>query len=298
MRLRAGMHSEPLDFDAHPILCAAARKGSLLSRKKAGIISILDKLGHIGWPEVMAVILVFRKRRLLSALALACIGCFAAILLTGSRRQAVPASGTGQGSAPRVVVIDPGHGGQDGGAVAADGTAESEINLAVSLRLEGILRFAGVPTEMTRREDAMVCDSGLATMRQRKVSDIHNRVELVNGIPGAVLLSIHQNSLPSSPVTHGAQAFRNREPEAEALAQIMQDVLNTVVNTHRAKEPKQIAGSIYLMNHVTVPAVLVECGFLSNEEETAWLRQGAYQTKLAAAIAAGYLQWAAGEGTV
>lgn len=298
MRLRAGMHSEPLDFDAHPILCAAARKGSLLSRKKAGIISILDKPGHIGWPEVMAVILVFRKRTLLSAWAFACIGCFAAILLTGSHRQAVPASGTGQGSALRVVVIDPGHGGQDGGAVAADGTAESEINLAVSLRLEGILWFAGVPTEMTRREDVMVCDPGLSTMRQRKVSDIHNRVELVNGIPGAVLLSIHQNSLPSSPVTHGAQAFRNREPEAEALAQTMQDTLNTVVNTHRAKEPKQIAESIYLMNHVTVPAVLVECGFLSNEEETARLRQGAYQTKLAAAIAAGYLQWAAGEGTV
>ena len=298
MRLRKEKHGESLDFDAHPILCAAARKGSLLSRKKAGIISILDKLWHIGWPEVMTVILVFRKRRLLSAWALACIGCFAAILLTGSHRQAVPASGTGQGSALRVVVIDPGHGGQDGGAVADDGTEESRINLAVSLQLEQLLRFAGVRTELTRREDVMVCDPGLATMRQRKVSDIHNRVELVNGIPGAVLLSIHQNRLPSSPVTHGAQAFRNREPEAEALAQTMQDTLNTVVNTHRAKEPKQIAESIYLMNHVTVPAVLVECGFLSNEEETARLRQGAYQTKLAAAIAAGYLQWAAGEGTI
>ena len=298
MRLRKEKHGESLDFDAHPILCAAARKGSLLSRKKAGIISILDKLWHIGWPEVMAVILVFRKRTLLSAWAFAGIGCLAAILLTSSHWQIVPASGTGQGSALQVVVIDPGHGGQDGGAVAADGTAESEINLAVSLRLEQLLRFAGVRTELTRQEDVMVCDSGLSTMRQRKVSDIHNRVELVNGIPGAVLLSIHQNSLPSSPVTHGAQAFRNREPEAEALAQTMQDTLNTVVNTHRAKEPKQIAESIYLMNHVTVPAVLVECGFLSNEEETARLRQGAYQTKLAAAIAAGYLQWAAGEGTV
>ena len=180
MRLRKEKHGESLDFDAHPILCAAARKGSLLSRKKAGIISILDKLWHIGWPEVMAVILVFRKRTLLSAWAFAGIGCLAAILLTSSHWQIVPASGTGQGSALQVVVIDPGHGGQDGGAVAADGTAESEINLAVSLRLEGILRFAGVPTEMTRREDVMVCDSGLSTMRQRKVSDIHNRVELVD----------------------------------------------------------------------------------------------------------------------
>ena len=295
MRLRAGMHSEPLDFDAHPILCAAARKGSLLSRKKAGIISILDKLGHIGWPEVMAVILVFRKRRLLSALALACIGCFAAILLTGSRWQIVPASGTGQGSALRVVVIDPGHGGQDGGAVAADGTAESEINLAVSLRLEQLLRFAGVRTELTRREDVMVCDPGLETMRQRKVSDLHNRASFVNGIPNAVLLSIHQNSLPSSPVTHGAQTFWNRQEGAEALARTLQAGLNPVVNTHRAKEPKQIPDSIYLMNHVDAPAVLVECGFLSNREEAARLQQEDYQKTLAAVIAAGYLRWMAGE---
>ena len=267
----------------------------MLSRKKAGIISILDKQADIGWPEVMAVILVLRKRTLLSAWALACIGCFAAIILTGSRQRAVPASGAGQGNTLRTVVIDPGHGGQDGGAVAADGTAESEINLAVALRLEQLLRFAGVPTEMTRREDVMVCDPELDTMRQRKVSDIRNRVDLVNGIPGAVLLSVHQNSLPSSPETHGAQAFRNRAPEAEALAQTLQDVLNAVVNTHRAKEPKQISGSIYLMNHVTVPAVLVECGFLSNAEETLRLRQADYQMTLAVTIAAGYLQWAAGE---
>ena len=197
-----------------------------------------------------------------------------------------------------VIVIDAGHGGEDGGAVAADGTVESGINLAIAQDLDALLRFLGCETRMTRTEDAAIYSDGARTLREKKASDLKNRVALVNETPNAVLLSIHQNSLPSSPVTHGAQAFRNREPEAEALAQTMQDTLNTVVNTHRAKEPKQIVESIYLMNHVTVPAVLVECGFLSNEEETARLRQGAYQTKLAAAIAAGYLQWAAGEGTI
>ena len=241
------------------------------------------------------MILLIRKRTLLYTWLTVCMIGLSAIFLAGSRRAFTPTGAMGQGSRVQTVVIDPGHGGQDGGAVAADGTAESEINLAVSLRLEGLLRFAGVPTEMTRREDVMVCDPGLSTMRQRKVSDIHNRVELVNGIPGAVLLSIHQNSLPSSPVTHGAQAFRNREPEAEALAQTMQDTLNTVVNTHRAKEPKQIPDSIYLMNHVDAPAVLVECGFLSNREEAARLQQEDYQKTLATVIAAGYLRWMAGE---
>ena len=245
----------------------------------------------------MSVILLIRKRTLLSAWLLICLGCLSAVFWSGSRQASVPVSGAEQESGPalQAVVIDPGHGGQDGGAVAPDGTKESGINLAISLRLEQLLRFAGVPTEMTRREDCMVCDPGLDTMRQRKVSDIRNRTALVNGIPNAVLLSIHQNSLPSSPATHGAQAFRNRQDGAETLAQLLQCNLNAVVNTHRAKEAKLIPESIYLMNHVTVPAVLVECGFLSNAEETLRLRQADYQMTLAVTIAAGYLQWAAGE---
>lgn len=242
------------------------------------------------------MVLLMRKRRLLSGCLLVCVLCVNAVLWTGYRHTETLAVMAGQGeSRSHVVVIDPGHGGEDGGAVSIDGTAESGINLAVSLRLEGILRFAGVPTEMTRRGDEMVCDEGLDTMRARKVSDIHNRVAMVNAIPDALLLSIHQNSLPSSPVTHGAQAFWNREEGAETLAGILQTDLNTVVNTHRAKEAKPISESIYLINHVTAPAVLVECGFLSNREETAQLQREDYQTTLAAVIAAGCLRWVAGE---
>ena len=240
------------------------------------------------------MILLLRKRTLLYAgMLVCCLAGFAAVYRAGYARMALPAAGSA-GEKPPAVIIDPGHGGQDGGAVAEDGTAESAINLAVSLRLEQLLRFAGVPTDMTRRTDEMVCDANLATMRQRKVSDIYNRVQMVNDCPGAVLLSIHQNSLPSSPETHGAQAFWNREAGAEELAGLLQAELNTAVNTHRAKEPRKIPETIYLMNHVTAPAVLVECGFLSNQEETACLKQAEYQMKLAAVIAAGYLQWAAG----
>ena len=237
---------------------------------------------------------LLRKRRLIPAAFFCGFLLLPLLLWAGLSIYPVQTFGVENGEA-RVVIIDPGHGGEDGGAVADDGTEESGINLAVSLRLEGIFRFLGVPTEMTRREDVMVCDSGLATLRQRKVSDIHNRAALVNQTPGAVLLSIHQNSLPSSPVTHGAQVFWNRQEGAEALARTLQAGLNPVVNTHRAKEPKQIPDSIYLMNHVDAPAVLVECGFLSNREEAARLQQEDYQKTLAAVIAAGYLRWMAGE---
>ena len=132
-------------------------------------------------------------------------------------------------------------------------------------------------------------------MKARKASDIQNRVALVNSAKSAVLLSIHQNSLPSSPITHGAQAFWNRENGAEALARRIQDSLNTVINPDRPKNPRLIPESIYLMNHVQAPAVLIECGFLSNREETLQLQESSYQTKLAAAITSGYLCCVSGE---
>lgn len=242
------------------------------------------------------MILLIRKRTLLCGGLLLCFFCAAAIFIVSGRLLPVAAIAAQRSDGAHIaVVIDPGHGGEDGGAVSQAGAGESGINLAVSLRLESLLRFAGIRTEMTRRTDEMVCDDGLDTLRQRKASDLHNRADMVNANPNAVLLSIHQNSLPSSPVTHGAQAFWNREAGAEALAGVLQTDLNTVVNTHRSKEAKPISESIYLMNHVAVPAVLVECGFLSNREEAVWLQQEMYQMKLAAIIAAGYLQWAAGE---
>lgn len=235
------------------------------------------------------MILLIRKRTLLYTWLAVCMIGLSAIFLAGSRRAFTPTGAMGQGSSAQTVVIDPGHGGQDGGAVAGDGTEESRINLAISLQLEQLLRFAGVRTELTRREDVMVCDPGLKTMRQRKVSDLHNRASFVNGIPNAVLLSIHQNSLPSSPSTRGAQVFWNRQEGAEELASSIQEALNGAVNAGHEKKAAQVPSSVYLMKEITAPGVLVECGFLSNAAETEQLKDPAYQTKLAAAIAAGVL---------
>lgn len=235
--------------------------------------------------------IVIRKRALWAlALCLCSVAGMASVLWAG---RTAPVFAPAEES-PVVWIIDAGHGGEDGGAVSADGTQESQINLEIALRLEQLMRFAGQQTIMIRREDVSVCDEGLDTIRARKASDIRNRVALVNGTPNAVLVSIHQNSLPSSPETHGAQAFWNN-PAGEILASVVQEALNEAINTHRAKEPRKIPKTIYLMNHVTAPAVLVECGFLSNGAETAHLREPDYQTKLAAVIAAGCLR--AGEET-
>ena len=243
---------------------------------------------------VLSVIVLIHKRFLLgSLLVFCCVTGLAAVLYAGLRPACVPAFAA-QGADAVTVVIDPGHGGEDGGAVSPDGVMESQINVAVSHRLSDLLRFAGQRTLLIRTEDVSVHTEG-DTMRARKVSDIHHRVEIVNATEGAMLLSIHQNSLPSSRVTHGAQVFWNTGEGAETLAGVVQDALNTAINTGNEKLPRKIPATIYLMNHVTVPAILVECGFLSNSTETARLQEPSYQLKLAAAIATGYLRCLAGE---
>lgn len=233
------------------------------------------------------MIILLRKRDLLLCGLFCCFFLSMAVLLWNGT--AVPVFQAREDVPPVTVVIDPGHGGEDGGAVSPGGVAEAQINLDVSLRLNDLLRFAGQRTSLTRREDVMLCGEGLDTIRQRKSSDLKNRVRIVESTENAVLLSIHQNSLPSSPVTHGAQVFWNRQEGAEPLAEGIQAALNLGINAGNEKRPRQIPDTIYLMKNISAPGVLVECGFLSNGPETERLQEPSYQLRLAAAIAAGYL---------
>ena len=237
------------------------------------------------------MILWIRKAELRKAL-LCCGGFLCAAFAFHALTTGLPViSAFSTAEKPHVtVVIDPGHGGEDGGAVSPGGVQESHINLALSKRLRDLLCFAGIPTVMTREEDVTICDEGLGTIRARKTSDIRNRVAIVNGTENAVLLSIHQNSLPSSTVTHGAQVFWNQQEGAKELAEAIQTSLNGAINVGNEKHTKQIPPTVYLMKHVTVPAVLVECGFLTNQEESRRLQDETHQRTLAISIAAGYLR--------
>ena len=150
------------------------------------------------------MIILIRKRLIWGSALFLCFFvcffvCFAAVLWAGHGMD-IPVFAARE-EVPVTVVIDPGHGGEDGGAVSTDGVEESQINLAISRQVNDLLRFAGQRTVMTRTEDVSICDEGLSTVRQRKASDIRNRVSIVNSRENAVLVSIHQNSLPSSTVT-------------------------------------------------------------------------------------------------
>ena len=226
------------------------------------------------------------KRRELFGAALIFI-FFLGSLLCAAYPAVIPAFFADGGREAVVYVIDAGHGGEDGGAVSRDGVAESGINLAIAKRTELLMRFLGAETVMTRTDDVSIHSEGADTLRQKKASDLRNRVALVNATPGAVLVSIHQNSLPSVPSVHGAQTFYGAAAPSGTLAVSVQDALNQSVNIGNEKHEKKIDSSIYLMKNVTCPAILVECGFLSNAAETRLLQEPEHQKLIAAAIVAG-----------
>ncbi len=187
----------------------------------------------------------------------------------------------------QTLVIDAGHGGEDGGAVAADGTVESGINLAIARRLDLLLGLYGDAPVLLREEDISLHDPSATTLREKKRSDLQNRVAMVEAVEGATLLSIHQNSYPDSRY-HGAQVFYAGEISLP-LAEHTQELLRAGLDPENTRAAKPIPDTVYLMNHVSCPAVLVECGFLSNPEEAGRLRTEGYQTKIAAVLAAAWL---------
>lgn len=189
----------------------------------------------------------------------------------------------------QTLIIDPGHGGEDGGAVSVSGQKESDINLAISLRLEQLMGFYGVHTLMTRETDVSIHDRSASTLREKKVSDIHNRVDLINGVENATLISIHQNSYTSQRY-HGAQVFYANQVLSLPLARQLQDTLRTALDPENDRAPKPIPSTVYLMNHISCRAVLVECGFLTHPEEELLLQTENYQRKLAMVMAASYIR--------
>ena len=200
------------------------------------------------------------------------------------------------------VVIDAGHGGEDGGAVSQSGTVESQVNLAVAQRLDLILGLFGADVVMLRTEDISLHDPEAQTLREKKRSDLQNRAAQIEAVPNATVISIHQNTYSGSTQYHGAQVFYADEASSLGLAQHTQELLRLALDPENRRQAARLPNTVYLMTHITCRAILVECGFLSNPEEDALLQTGSYQTKIAAALACAYLSDSEndseGEGTL
>lgn len=180
------------------------------------------------------------------------------------------------------IVIDPGHGGEDGGATSCTGQPESAYNLEISLKLRDLMHLLGYETVMIRETDISVYTEG-DTIARKKVSDLKQRVKIINETENAVLVSIHQNSFSDSRYS-GAQVFYAPAGESEALAEQLQQSFVQTLNPESRRQAKKADG-VYLMRNINCTGILVECGFLSNPEEETLLKSAEYQKKLCCVIA-------------
>jgi N-acetylmuramoyl-L-alanine amidase len=194
----------------------------------------------------------------------------------------------------KVIVVDAGHGGADGGAVSREGAIEKDLNLAIALYLRDYLQQAGAIVVMTREGDYDLAQPQTKGYSKRKTEDLLERAERTVRHQADLALSLHMNSIPS-PRWSGAQTFYySGNAEGKRLATAIQEQLRTVLgNTERVAKPND---SVYLLKTLQMPTALVEAGFLSHPQEARLLADEDYQKKLAAAIYRGVLQYVADKG--
>lgn len=189
------------------------------------------------------------------------------------------------------ILVDAGHGGEDGGAQSRGGVLEKDINLEIAKRVYLILQLLGFDTRLTRSDDTLHYDAECETMREKKVSDIRYRFGLIENTPNAVFLSIHQNHF-SEPRYHGAQVFysENRS-ESRTLADAIQKSIVRTLQPDNERAIKPCGSEVFLINNAQKPAVMVECGFLSNPQEAEKLNDRNYQTAISVCIVQGLLDY-------
>lgn len=232
------------------------------------------------WPIYLAVIAGFMGLSLLGSRAFGAVRVYRDAL-------AMPQT---------TVVLDAGHGGSDGGAVSCTGARECEINLGITQRLDDLLHLLGCPTLQLRQGDTDLASADAASISEKKVTDLKNRVARINQQADGVLVSIHQNQFSQSQY-RGAQVFYAPNTESRAFAALMQQNLRAGLDPANKRECKPGSG-IFLLEKIECPGILVECGFLSNPDEEALLRSKDYQKRLAAVLAGSITAFLAGRTAV
>ena len=191
-----------------------------------------------------------------------------------------------------VVVIDPGHGGMDGGAEGSDGTIEKDINLNISMKLKEKLEADGIRVIMTRNSDTGLSgESQDETIRFIKSRDMHERKRIIDETDPALTISIHLNSFTQDASVKGAQVFYPMDGEDDIVessrlaAEIIQKKLNSDINTDK-KRTEMAKNDVYLFQNISSPIVIAECGFLSNEEDLMNLKNEGFQEKISKSLKA------------
>lgn len=176
------------------------------------------------------------------------------------------------------------------GAEAQDGTTESDINLKIALKLQSLLEQSGATVLLTRSDENAIYDLDSKTLRQKKVSDIKNRVSLANESKADIFVSIHLNKIEQQQYWGWQTFFKKNNEQSEKLAKLIQSNLNVAIQKDNKREALKIENK-YIIDNVQIPTTIVECGFLSNPEELKKLLEDEYQDKLAWGIYNGILDY-------
>ncbi len=184
------------------------------------------------------------------------------------------------------IIIDAGHGGRDGGALSKSGITEKSLNLSVANTLNDVLKLCGISTIMTRENDSLVCDENNPDLKGKiKITDLKNRLNIANEHPNAIFVSVHMNNF-SIEKYKGLQVYYSPNNEKSfILAKSIQDGVCKVLQTENNRKVKKAGSGIFLLDRLQMPAILIECGFLSNIKEAEMLTKPAYQASLSLVFA-------------
>ena len=237
--------------------------------------------------------MVLNRKRLIFVLFLLLILCFLLMYKDNQYaeeklNQTIQTNGTPVSS--HTIIIDAGHGEPDGGAVSENGISEAEINLSITLKLQKLLEQSGCNVILTRSDENGIYDLDEESIRNKKVSDIKNRVEIAKTAEADCFISIHLNKIPQSQYSGWQTFYQSSKEDSKELAYDIQNNLNYTIQKENKREILPLSGK-YIMDNVNIPTVTVECGFLSNPEEERMLQEEDYQEKLAWGIFTGIMDY-------
>ena len=190
----------------------------------------------------------------------------------------------------KVIILDAGHGTPDEGAESSSGTLEAPINLQITLKIQKLLESSGATVILTRSDDNSICEIDAETIREKKVSDVHQRVKIGNNSSADVFVSIHLNKISESQYSGWQTFYKNSDENSKKLATSIQNSLNSTISNNYDRVPHTIS-NVYIMKNVEIPITIVECGFLSNQEDEARLKTDEYQQELAWGIYNGIMDY-------
>lgn len=189
------------------------------------------------------------------------------------------------------VIIDAGHGGEDGGATGANGILEKELNLTLAKMLCQRLDSEGINCVMTRSTDTLLYDRSQDYEGRKKALDAKARIELAKKYPSAIFVSIHQNAFPVEKYSGFQVYYSENDGRSAILAKIFEDTVRTDLQPDNNRHAKSSDGKIYILDQITCPAVLLECGFISNIKECELLCSAEYQKKLVEILAKAVIEY-------